>query len=167
MIPESLDEAQDSEILITSWNRCHGTQAYAAAHSPGWRHHLYGCCSIQAHSSKNYTHTPALSLLPTASVSPQEPTTEGSPSPDHPARSPQLICLTKNRWGGISGEAAPGLLILPWQTPVVSRMPSRSRGVPDGVCGQHRRADGFGEADVSDGAVTVMPTHPLPPMDYF
>jgi len=111
--------------------------------------------------------SPALLLLPIPATSPRELTAEGSPSPDHPARSPQLICLTKSRWGGISREVAPELLILSWQTPVVSQMPLRSRGVPGGIHSRHRSTDGFGKADVSDGAVTAMPTHPLPPLGYF
>lgn len=166
MIPESLDEAQASGVLITSWNWGHGTWALTAAHSLGWRHHPYGCCLIQAHNPPNF---PPLSTVvaPHPDASPQEPTTEGSPSPDHPARSPQLICLMRSRWGGISGEAAPGLLMLPWKTPMVSRMSSLSRGVPVRVCGWHWRADGFGKADVSDGVVTAMTTHPLPPLGYF
>lgn len=110
---------------------------------------------------------PSTVIASHSGTAPQELTTEGSLGPDHPARSPQLICLMKSRWGGISREAAPGLLIFPWQTPVVFQQPSRSHGVPDRVRGQHRPADRFGEADVSDGAVTAMPTHLLPPSGYF
>lgn len=87
----------------------------------------------------------------------QELTTEGSLSPDHPAG--------RSRWGGTSWEAAPGLL-----------RPPSPRGPSDAVCQRGLGLEwecrwawkhGLGNADAGDGAVTAMPTHPLPPGSYF
>lgn len=91
----------------------------------------------------------------------------GVPEPRPPSQEPTARLPNEEQMGRHRGEAAPGLLMLPWKTPLVSWMSSLSRGVPVRVCGWHWRADGFGKADVSDGVVTAMPTHPLPPLGYF
>lgn len=133
-----------------------------------WLEALSSRCSTQVDNPKNST-PPALLLLPTPGASPQEPTTEGAPSPDHPAGEP--ICLRKSRWGGTSWEAAPGILRLPWQAlwflgcRSTAAVCQRGSGLP-WEC-RWAWEHGLGNADAGDGAVTAMPTHPLPPVGYF
>lgn len=127
MTSESLDEGQDSEVLITTWNWHHGTWALTAAHSPGLRH--------RPHAAQPRPTTPKIPPPQHCCCSPHlvhHPSSRPQREPRAQttllgAHLPEEKQMGRHELGSCSRDFETSLA-----SPVVPQMPWHSRRVPEG-----------------------------------